>query len=108
MSRTSYDISIIRAIEESKNFSLSQIQDVKCIKSCFYEKEHYEKIIQAIKNKQWEVLTDTQRDVQIQGFREYLDIIEFSDQHGTLFIALIYDSDELWQNPDVLDIFIVE
>jgi hypothetical protein len=35
---------------------------------------------------------------------EYLDIIKFSDQTNKSYIATIYDSNELWQYPKLIDI----
>ena len=40
--------------------------------------------------------------------REYLDISTFEDGAGNKYIATIYDSDELWQDPEVLDIWKID
>ena len=38
------------------------------------------------------------------GSNEYLDIIKFSDQNHKNYSATIYDNDELWQVPQIIDI----
>src|SRR5215212_7007488 len=37
--------------------------------------------------------------------REYLEVFNFTDQADRLFFVLIYDSDELWQNPTIIGLF---
>lgn len=36
--------------------------------------------------------------------REYLVIMKFNDQQANYYIITVYDSDELWQNPRVMNI----
>jgi hypothetical protein len=38
-------------------------------------------------------------------FQEYLEIIQFESQDGLNFLATVYDSIELWQDPQIIDIF---
>ena len=37
---------------------------------------------------------------------EDLTIYKFSDDTGRIYLAAIYDSDELWQDPELLDVFL--
>ena len=45
------------------------------------------------------------KDQNSAGFREYLYILKFFDQNKLFHVATIYDSDELWQDPEIIDIF---
>lgn len=38
------------------------------------------------------------------GFREYLDVLKITDESGSQHYVLIYDSDELWQDPVVIEL----
>ena len=38
-------------------------------------------------------------------FQGYLEVIQFKNQDGLNFIVTVYDSIELWQNPQIIDIF---
>ena len=43
-------------------------------------------------------------DEQWPEFREYLDAFTLIDQDGRSYYAIVYDSDELMQNPAIIDI----
>ena len=53
--------------------------------------------IEAIKS-----LTDNKSEV-----REFLDVMIFKDQNKKSYIVTVYDSDELWQDPQVIEIFVI-
>ncbi len=38
---------------------------------------------------------------------DYLSVRSFNNDQGDDFIATVYDSDELWQDPTVVEIFII-
>jgi hypothetical protein len=45
-----------------------------------------------------------QYDEQWPEFRAYLDVFTFIDQEGRSYYVIVYDSDELMQNPAIMDI----
>ena len=47
-----------------------------------------------------QLLSDDQSD----GF-EHLDIMSFTDQNEKSYLVTVYDSNELWQDPEVMDIY---
>ncbi|HEV7349854.1 hypothetical protein [Telluribacter sp.] len=101
--RNTYDKAVVEAIMKCKEFSGTEVHNLRRLKSLFYKEDEYQKVIQQVKDKKLEELNEL--DIHGEGFREYLDIMKFQDQSGTAFIVTIYDSDEMWQDPQVLDVF---
>ena len=97
----SYDQLIVKAITNFKKGI--EVTGLQYVKSLYYSETEYQKIIKQIKEKRFEELVETH--IYKGGLREYLEILTFCDQSGAQFIATIYDSDELWQDPEVIDVF---
>ena len=100
-----YDKLIIKTILSCKDFNIEEVNDFESIKSITFNKEQYTLITCLILEHNWEYIKNIDSDTN--GFREYLEIIKFSDQNKKPHIATIYDSDELWQDPQVLDVFLL-
>lgn len=98
-----WDILAVNAILSTKDFKIQQVNDYESIKSLTFDQKQYQSIASLLRNKDWEsieALTDSKGNF----FGEYLDIIKFSSQDGSQYIATVYDSDELWQDPEVIEI----
>ena len=39
---------------------------------------------------------------------EYLDIMIFKDQNNKTYTTTVYDNNELWQDPQIIDIFAMQ
>jgi len=39
-----------------------------------------------------------------EPFGQYLDVYQFLDGQKKVFLATVYDSDELWQDPELLEL----
>lgn len=94
---------VIKAILLNKDFDVKEVNNLESIQSLFFDSEKYPTIIDLIKNKKIESLKEFEIENK-SGFREYLDIIKFSDQSHKTYVATIYDNDELWQDPQIIDI----
>ena len=77
---------------------------MKSLKSLSFTEEQYKKVRGLIKKQDWSQINEI-NDLPSGEFREYLDIIKFKDQNGKQYVATIYDSDELFQDPQIIDIF---
>jgi hypothetical protein len=101
INRITYDQLVVKAI---KNFKKEiEVTGLQYVKSLYYSETEYKKISKQVKEKRFEELVETHP--YKGGFREYLEILTFFDQSGAKFIAMIYDSDELWQDPEAIDVF---
>jgi hypothetical protein len=96
---------VIQNIVSTKTFDISEVNNLESIRSLTFEQDDYKLIVGLIKEQNWEQISAIEKAPN--GFREYLDIIRFSDQNGKIQIATIYDSDELWQDPQIIDIFLL-
>jgi hypothetical protein len=81
------------------------VHSFEIIKSLSLDREKYSAaIVPLITARNWEAIEEI-KDENQSDFNEYLDIIKFYDQNQLLYVVTIYDSDELWQDPEVIDIF---
>jgi hypothetical protein len=93
----------IKAILLSNNINITEVNNFEIIKSLFFDKEKYQSIISLLEARDFETLEEMEIKTKDE-LSEYLDIIKFSDQTNKSYIATIYDSNELWQYPKLIDI----
>ena len=86
------------------DFIITEVNNLEVIKDLFYERKDYSNITDLIIKQDWEGLKNI-KDEKQTGFREYLHLLKFSDQNKKHYLVTIYDSDELWQDPEIIDIF---
>ncbi len=100
-----YDTLVIKEILANKEFSITEVLNFENKKSAFFDREQYPKVISLLKQSNWEELDKLV--ISQTGFGEYLEIVIFSDENSRSYVATIYDSDELYQDPQLIDIFLL-
>ena len=100
----SYEKLVIETILSCKDFDIKEVNNIVTIKSLIFIQDQYNLITDLIKKQDWENIKTLENNSN--EFNEYLEIIKFTDQNKKTHIATIYDSDELWQDPQVIDIFL--
>ena len=98
-----YDNIVTKEILKSNQFGITDVNDIESIKGLSFNKDQYLLVTELIAKKDWDSIKKIEE--KFEGFREYLDVIKFSNQNKELFIATVYDSDELLQDPEIIDIF---
>lgn len=101
-----YDGNVIKRILANNEYSITAVQNLGSIKSMYFTRELYSRVEEAIKKGCIGELTDG-----FEGepeFREYLDVMSFNDQNGKQYLVTVYDNDELWQNPQVINLFLMK
>jgi len=99
-----WDKLIIKSLILSKEFDIHEVRNFEAIKSTMFDEEKYSSIKLLIAEQNWKSIQDISEENKI-GFREYIDIIKFTDQLGQNYIATVYDNDALEQGPQIIDIF---
>ena len=101
-----YDKIVCRAILSDKEANVTTITNLQNIYSALLDPENYAAILRLLKEKKYNELP---HDIlPVNGvFREYIHAYSFLNQDERKFIATIYDNDELWQDPQVIDIISV-
>ena len=87
----------------SNQFSIEEVNDLSEIDSLPFSLAEYPKILALIKEHRFDEIQKMSRLYKAHD-REYLIIMKFNDQQESHYIITVYDSDELWQNPRVMDI----
>jgi len=100
-----YDDYIISSILANNEFGIEEINNLDNILSTNLVRSDYDKIAELIRNREFETI----KTYQPKGKKttEFLTVTKFTDQYERDFIVTAYDSDELGQNPQVIDIIAI-
>jgi len=100
---STYNEYIIRSILVNNKFDIKDITSVEDIRSLCLIREEYPRIVELIKNKDIEAIKSLKSSPVRTS--EYLSIMKVTDGEGKEYVVTGYDSDELTQDPQVIDIF---
>jgi hypothetical protein len=85
---------------KQSEYSISSVIELTSIKCVTFNSSNYSEIERHLRNQQFQTIVDS--EVKLGDLREYLDIFEFTDQNGQRYIAAVYDSEELFQDPRLI------
>ena len=94
---------VIMALLSSKDFDIKEIRNFESITSLLFDAKKYKQILDLITQKDWGNIKSLD-SAEKTGFGEYLYVLKFSDQNEISYAVTIYDNDELWQDPEIIDI----
>ena len=95
---------ISQSIILNNNHGIEEVNNLKSIKSMCFDSNEYLSIKELIKSKNLEQVLNLPVANESKC-EEFLEIMTFSDQRKAFFIVTVYDSNALWQDPQVIDIF---
>ena len=98
-----YNTYVIKSILANNEFGIKEISDLEDVVSRYFIRNEYSKIAASIRNGELDTIRSLPENKP--ELREYLYILSFNDQMNKKYIVTVYDSDELWQNPQVIEIF---
>jgi hypothetical protein len=101
---SNYEWYVRRSILSQHVFNIKEIQQLERIRSLYFNRDTYPLVKEVISNAP---SIASIRDFPIETYKsdEDIEIVTFLDQDGKQFVAAVYDSWELWQDPEVIDIF---
>jgi hypothetical protein len=100
---TKYDKLVIKSILETNQFNIQKVNGLESLAARCFIQDEYADIESLIKLNDIDAIRKLPDN---QGAaNEYLDIVLFSDERLNSYIATIYDSNELWQDPQVIEIY---
>ena len=100
----SYNWYIKRDILFRNSFDIKEIHRLEELKSLFFHRKQYHTIEEMILLAK-DLDTIRALSVDNEPCDEDITIITFVDQQDRRWIAVMYDSNELWQNPEAIGIF---
>ncbi len=101
-----WDQNIISEILSYKKFPVTLVKDFEIFLLLSFNRHTYSAIVNLIKESDWESLKSN-KDENETSFIEDLALVKFTNQNNQNCLATIYDSDELWQDPQIIDVFIL-
>jgi len=99
-----WDKAVIKMLVNDKGLKCDSICNAETLYSLLFDSTKYPAIRSLIEKNEIDNLKQFD-DHASKKFSEYLDIIKFADQDNKFYLATIYDSMEVWQDPIILDIF---
>ena len=97
---------VISELLSFKNPDITLVKEIDFFNFLFFNHNQYEEIITLIKAKNWESLKNFKNE-NLSAFQEDLVLLKFTNQNNEVCIATIYDSNELWQDPEIMDVFVL-
>lgn len=94
-----------QAILVNNRYSITSVSGIQDFGTYEYNEDNYNKAITLLNNGDLDKINELTPAASIWG--EDITIIQFNDQNGKLYLALIYDSGDLAQNPEVLHIVLL-
>ena len=91
-------------IIKAYNPSIAEVNKIEVIAILNYEKDKYAEVLSLVRENDIKAVLEKFSSKQ-KSFED-LTIITFQDQENIERMAIIYDSDDLWQDPTVMDMVI--
>lgn len=84
--------------------SISKVQNLVGIKIFDFNLENLKRVNHMINNN---LLNEINKinNIENKEYNGQLVVVKFNDSNNNEFIGTLYDSDELWQNPEVIEIY---
>lgn len=98
-----WDRKIVNTILAYKEYDIIEVREMETVKSLFYNINDYAQIKKLLDLKQHDLIFKIEQPGKES--EEYLFVISFKDQNNRLFFATVYDNEELWQDPQIIDLF---
>src|SRR5262245_47246111 len=100
---SSFDNYVIKGILANNEYGIKEVNELESLKSGYFVREEYGEIEKQIRGGNVEAIDLFFKD-QIKS-SEFLEIMKFKDQSQHVFIVTVYDNLELWQDPQVIEIY---
>ena len=98
-----FDSYIVKSILAKNDFNITGVNELESVKSVVFDFKEYAEAEKLIMAGRIELIQECPIN---KDFREYLEIMRFTDQNDNQYIVTVYDSDELWQDPEVIKVFL--
>ena len=103
MSANKFDDYVIKGILSTNEFDIKQVLNLRTINTFWFSKAIYAEVEKSIKERNFKVLANG--SIRDEKNSEYLTVMEFDNEIGNHFIVTVYDNDELWQDPQIIEIY---
>jgi hypothetical protein len=101
--KNDFDMYVVNSILANNNFGIKEVLDIKSIKSMYFNQDVYSSVKKLI--AEGNIGGIEKLPMSKERDTEYLDIMLFRDQVGKTYFVTVYDSNDLWQDPQVIEIF---
>lgn len=100
---SSYLKEIKELILRNNKLSITEVRNLEFLKGLNFAREEYFSIAELIKQKRREEIKRLP-DIKPKTFED-LTILLLGDQNNNSYVVSVYESDELWQDPQLIEIY---
>lgn len=93
----------VKSLLANNEFGITEVENIEAIASRYFLKNEYLEIVKLIKNGDISGIKALESNDSEE--REYLDVFLFNDQNKNNYLVTVYDSDDLLQDPQVIEVF---
>ena len=98
-----FDVFVIKSILANNPYGINEVNNIEGLKSRYFIREEYPEIEKLIRQGNIEAIKTLPDNKSEES--EYLDVMIFTDQNKKRYAVTVYDSDELLQDPQIIEIY---
>src|SRR5690349_17780234 len=99
----SFDNYVIKSILANNEYGIKEVNGLERLHSGYFVNEDYAKVKKIIQEGNIQTIHQFFKD-QVKS-SEFLEILKFKDQNNITYAIMVYDSNELTQDPQVIEVF---
>lgn len=106
--RHTFNSHVIDALLKHKESDITAVNDLSDAADGHFDRARYPEILALLKRGN---IADVRKSIEKappvdkdHTFREFIIVMKFYDAVNSAYFVTIYDSTELWQNPEVIDV----
>lgn len=87
----------------NNSFGIMEVNDLENVNSFYFVPEHYKETEKLLKDG--DVKSIRNMPINNAESSQFYYVITFTDQKKKKYVVTIYDNNELWQDPQIIEIF---
>ena len=103
----SYELKIEHIIKANSQMKVDAIFKLQSLRYTNYNADQYQSIAALMASNKWYLIKEN-LEKKTNSFGQYLNIVSFIDETDRRYIASFYESDDLWQDPELVDLFLLK
>lgn len=102
---STFDNYVVKSILANNQYGITEVNELANLASGYFVFEEYDRFKNLIQEGDLAAIKFIFKNQTESG--EFLEVMQFKDQTGNVYIAIVYDGTELLQDPEVMDVFSV-
>lgn len=97
-----FDDFVTKSILAKNKFRIIRVEDLASLKSFVFDQSLYQDVVNLVRRDELAQINALMDD---EHGDQFLEVMKFQDQNGYSYVATVFDSLELSQDPQIIEIF---